>query len=273
MTLLQAILLGIIQGLTEFLPISSSAHLVLVPYLLGWDLPAEEAFIFNVLVQVASLVAVITFFWQDLRTILISWLKGLVQRQPFSDRDARLGWLLVLATIPAGLIGITIKDLVESAFANPRMVSAFLLVTAALLVTAERIGSQQRELDDLNWKDALLVGFAQALAILPGISRSGATITGGMLRGFERPPAARFAFLMMVPIMLAAGLYATLDLLKIQNFEQQLSFYLPGLLASAIVSYISIRWLLKYLIHHSLYIFAVYCVILAAVCLGVGYFR
>jgi undecaprenyl-diphosphatase len=273
MTLLQAILLGIIQGLTEFLPISSSAHLVLVPYLLGWDLPAEEAFIFDVLVQVASLVAVITFFWQDLRTILISALKSLVQRQPFANRDARLGWLLVLATIPAGLIGIAIKDLVEAAFANPRMVSAFLLITATLLVTAERIGLQKRDLEDMNWKDALWIGFAQTLAILPGISRSGATITGGMLRGFERTPAARFAFLMMVPIMLAAGLYATLDFFKIQDFGQQLPVLLPGLLASAIVSYISIRWLLKYLIRHSLYIFAIYCVILAVVSLGVGFFR
>ena len=145
MSILQAIILGIIQGLTEFLPVSSSAHLVLTPYLLGWKIPAQEAFIFDVLVQVASLVAVIAYFWTDLMAILRAWLTGLIQRKPFADPQARLGWLLILATIPAGLAGLLIKDLVEQAFASPVATALFLFVTAGILTAAEYFSRQKRE--------------------------------------------------------------------------------------------------------------------------------
>ena len=273
MTLLQSIILGIIQGLTEFLPISSSAHLVLVPYLLNWDIPAEEAFVFNVLVQVATLVAVIAYFWQDLITILRAWLVGLRQRKPFEDPSARLGWFLLLATLPAGVIGLAIKDLVELAFASPVAVAFFLLVTAALLVIAERAGKRSRPLAALKWVDALWIGFGQAIAIFPGISRSGATISAGMLRDLERPAAARFAFLMSIPIMLAAGLYAGLDLVQMPNFTALLPVFIPGFIAAAVVGYLSIRWLLGFLVQRSLYGFAIYCVSLALLVLATGAMR
>jgi undecaprenyl-diphosphatase len=267
MSLLQSIILGIIQGLTEFLPISSSAHLVLTPYLLGWKIPAEEAFIFNVLVQVASLVAVIAYFWRDLITILGAWLSGIAHRKLFADPQARLGWLLILATIPAGVVGLLIKDLVEQAFASPLATALFLFVTAGILTAGEYFGRKNRALEQLNWKDALWIGIAQAISIFPGISRSGATITGGMTRGLTRSAAARFAFLMSIPIMLAAGLLASLDMVKIGGFGSLLPVLLPGLLASAIVSYFAIHWLLKYLMQRSLYIFAIYCVVLGSIAL------
>jgi undecaprenyl-diphosphatase len=273
MTLLQAIILGIIQGLTEFLPVSSSAHLVLTPYLLGWKIPPQEAFIFDVLVQVASLVAVIAYFWTDLMTILRAWLAGLLQRKPFTDPQARLGWLLILATIPAGLTGLLIKDLVEQAFASPLATALFLFVTAGMLTAAEYFSRQQREMEQLNWKDALWIGLAQAVAIFPGISRSGATISGGMARGFKRPASARFAFLMSIPIMLAAGLLASLDMVKVSGEMSILPVFIPGLLASAIVSYFAIRWLLKYLAQHSLYIFAIYCAALGSLVLFIHLVR
>jgi undecaprenyl-diphosphatase len=259
MTLLQSILLGIVQGLTEFLPISSSAHLVLVPHLLGWEIPPQEAFIFDVLVQVASIVAVILFFRHELVKIARSMLMGIKQRKPFLDSDAKLGWLILLATIPAGVIGLAIKDLVEMSFASPRVTAFFLLVTAGILTLAEALSRRTRELQSINWKDALLIGLAQAAAIFPGISRSGSTIAGGMGRGFERPPAARFAFLMSIPIMLAAGLAASLDFADIPGYTSALPIFIPGFLASAVVSYLSIRWLLSYLARSSLYIFAAYC--------------
>jgi len=265
MTFLQAILLGIIQGLTEFLPVSSSAHLVLVPYLLGWEIPPEEAFVFNVLVQVASLIAVIVFFSQDLAEILKAAMRGLIQKSPFAEPAARQGWLLILATIPAGLVGLAIKDLVEQAFASPLAVAIFLLVTAGMLVLAENLGGLEKDLVEVNWKDALFIGLAQAIAIFPGVSRSGATITGGMLRGLKRPAAARFAFLMAIPIMLAAGLLAGKDLTEIAGFSRLLPVFLPGLLASAIVSYLSIRWLLAYLKKRRLYVFAAYCALLGLI--------
>ncbi len=273
MSILQAIILGIIQGLTEFLPVSSSAHLVLTPYLLGWNIPADEAFIFDVLVQVASLVAVIAYFWTDLITIVRAWLTGLIQRKPFADPQARLGWLLILATIPAGLAGLLVKNLIEQAFASPVATASFLFVTAGILTAAEYFSHQKRELEQLNWKDALWIGLAQAVSIFPGISRSGATISGGMACGLKRPASARFAFLMSIPIMLAAGLLASLDMVKVPGFISMLPVFIPGLLASAIVSYFAIRWLLKYLTHRSLYIFALYCAVLGSAVLVFSLYR
>jgi undecaprenyl-diphosphatase len=273
MSILQAIILGIIQGLTEFLPVSSSAHLVLTPYLLGWKIPAQQAFIFDVLVQLVSVVAVIAFFWTDLMTLLRAWLNGVLQRKPFADAQARLGWFLILATVPAGLAGLLVKDQIELAFASPVAAAAFLFVTAGMLTAAEYFSRQTRETEQLNWKDALWIGLAQALSVFPGVSRSGATISGGMARGLKRPAAARFAFLMSIPIMLAAGLLASLDLVKIPGFTSMLLVFIPGLLASTIVSYFAIRWLLRYLTHRSLYIFAVYCTGLGTLILLSSFFR
>lgn len=274
MSILQAILLGIIQGVTEFLPISSSGHLVVVPYLLQWDIPPRDAFVFDVLVQVATLIAVFAYFWNDLIRITQAWLRGMIQRQPFKDPIARLGWYLLLSTLPAGLIGLALKDVVESAFASPLATGFFLLVTSVLLVIAERVGKRTRNLEQLNWIDALWIGFSQALAIFPGISRSGASITGGMTRDLERPAAARFSFLMSIPVMLAAGLLALVDLSEIPNAASLLPTFIPGFIAAAVVGYFSIRWLIGYLTHRPLYIFAIYCALLGVLVLilnGIGY--
>jgi undecaprenyl-diphosphatase len=273
MTLLQSIILGIVQGLTEFLPISSSAHLVLVPYLLNWNIPEEEAFIFDVLVQVATLIAVIAFFWKDLVAILQAWFQGLLRRKPFEGLLARQGWFILLATLPAGVIGLALKDLVEQAFASPTITALFLLFTPALLLIAERAGRRSRSMEALNWIDALWIGLGQALAILPGISRSGATISAGMTRDLERPTAARFAFLISIPIMLAAGLLAGLDLVQMDDFTQVLPVFIPGFIAAAVTGYLSIRWLLGYLVRHSLYGFAIYCLAIALLTLGISVIR
>lgn len=263
MTLLQSIILGILQGLTEFLPVSSSGHLVIVPYLLGWDIPADQAFVYNVLVQVATLVAVIIYFWADLLAIAKAFLAGLSKKTPFENPLSRLGWFLILASLPAGLIGLALKDVVEQAFASPSATAIFLLCTAGLLVLAEKLGERSRSLDSLTWVDALWIGFAQALAIFPGLSRSGATLTGGMTRDLQRPEAARFSFLMSIPIMLAAGLAASLDLLDLPNFTALLPRFIPGFLAAALVGYLSIRWFLAYLSKRPLYPFAIYCTLLS----------
>lgn len=267
MSLLQAIILGIIQGLTEFLPISSSAHLTLAPYWFGWQLPAQETFIFDVLVQVASLIAVCAYFYRDLLNILHAWLQGVWKHKPFDEPLARRGWQLILATLPAGIIGLLFKEQVEAAFSDPQLTAAFLFVTAGFLFLVEKVGKKERSLEALQWSDALFIGLAQAIAIFPGISRSGATIAGGLARNLERSAATRFAFLMSVPIMSAAGLAASVDLLKLPNLMQLLPIYLPGFLASTIVSYASIRWLLRYVARHSLLIFSLYCVVVGSVTL------
>ena len=256
MTILQSILMGIIQGLTEFLPISSSAHLVLVPHLLNWQIPADQAFVFNVLVQVATLFAVIIYFWKDLVQIILGVLAGIITRKPFETSSARLGWYILLATLPAGIIGLLIKDVIEQAFSSPSATAGFLIVTAVLLVLAERIGKREKEFSQITWKDAL------AIAVFPGISRSGATITGGMTRNLQRPAAARFSFLISIPIMLAAGLLETIDLLNMPNAAQWIPVFIPGFIASAVAGYLSIRWLLHFLVSKPLYIFSAYCLLL-----------
>lgn len=269
MTIFQSLILGVIQGVTEFLPISSTGHLVLTPFLLGWNIPENQAFVFDVLVQVATLVAVIAYFWQDLWSIGEAMLVGIWRKKPFSEPQSRLGWYIVIATIPAGLIGLLLNGTLEDIFGDPPVTAVFLLLTALLLIIAERLGHRERTLDKINWIDAIAIGFFQIFALFPGISRSGATITGAMSRDLQRPTAARFSFLMSVPILLAAGFLATLDLFKIPDLSTILPAFIPGFVASAVVGYLSIRWLLRYLVHHSLYVFAIYCTILSVISLAV----
>ncbi|HZU87455.1 MAG TPA: undecaprenyl-diphosphatase UppP [Anaerolineaceae bacterium] len=267
MTFLQSLLLGLIQGLTEFLPISSSAHLVLIPYLLGWVIPEEQIFPFDVLVQLGTLAAVVIYFWKDLWAILSAWVRGLIQRKPFADPQARLGWYLILATIPAGVLAVLIKKQVEAAFQSPQITALFLLGTAVLLLLAEWLGKQTRTLDSLTWKDALWVGAFQAIALFPGISRSGSTITGGMTRHFDRRAAARFSFLMAVPVMFGAGAASIPDLLDVPNLSEFLPVLLAGTLTAGVVGYLSIHWLLSFISKHSLKVFAIYCAALGALVL------
>lgn len=268
MTLLQSILLGIIQGATEFIPVSSSGHLVLLPYFLGWEIPSQEAFVFNVLVQVATLIAVFAYFWEDLMGIARATVVGLWNRKPFREHNSRLGWYLVLSTIPAGIAALLFKDTFEEAFSNPKWAAFFLLGTALLLVIAEQFQNRARALEKITWLDALWTGLFQVLALFPGISRSGATITGGMTRKFTRRAAARFSFLMSVPIMLAAGLLAILDLFQAPDLLANFPIYMAGFLTAAVVGYLSIRWLLRYLSSRSLYVFAIYCALLGTTALG-----
>lgn len=259
MTIFQSIILGIIQGITEFLPISSSGHLVIVPYLLGWKFSIEDAFIFDVLVQVATLAGVIVYFRHDLYQIAVNMIAGLASHKPFQSAYARLGWLLILATVPASLFGLALKSTLEQAFSNPLATGSFLLLTAFLLVIAEKVGKREKTLSETNWQDAIWIGSAQILALFPGVSRSGATIMGGMLRSLDRTAAARFSFLMSIPVMLAAGLSASIDLIQIPHMSSLLPIFLPGFIAAAITGYIAIYWLLRFLTRHPLYGFSLYC--------------
>jgi undecaprenyl-diphosphatase len=256
MSLLHAFILGIVQGATEYIPVSSSAHLVLVPWLLGWP---DAPFTFEVLVQWGTLVGVFVYFWRDLWDIIVGVLAGLAQRRPLGTAPARMGWYIVLGTLPAVAFGFLLKDFFEAAFGAPVLVAALLLVTAAILAAAERFGRRTRTTRDMGWLDALIVGFWQVAAILPGISRSGATIGGAMLRGFDRPAAARFSFLLSVPALLGGGVLAIADLLEAGTLAADLPALAAGFVAAAVSGYVCIRWLLGYLQRRSLMIFAVYC--------------
>lgn len=273
MTIFQAIILGIVQGLTEYLPVSSSAHLVIVPFLLGWSFPEDQAFVFDVLVQLGTLLAVIVYFWKDLINIVVEFFKGIAARKPFATSESRMGWLIILASIPGGIAGVLIKPVVEAAFSNPVAVGCLLFGTAILLLAGELVGRKERSFTSITWLDALLVGLGQAVAIFPGISRSGATISVGLLRGLKRTDAAKFSFLMSIPIMLAAGLYSALDLRHITGLASFLPAILAGTVAAAIVGYLSIKWLLSFLNRRPLSVFAIYCALLGVVVLVVAYIR
>jgi undecaprenyl-diphosphatase len=267
MTLIHALLFGIIQGLTEFIPVSSTAHLLIGQNLFG--LPADDAmFSFLVIVQLGTLVSLFAFYWIDLLSIAKATLDF---RRSTPDRN--LGIYLVVATIPALLAGYFLKDTVEALFRQPMLQASIRLFAAALLLTlAESLTKKNRALDSMTWLDALIVGAFQIIAVFPGASRSGTTISGGMFRGFDRPSAARFAFLMSVPVMLAAGGYEMLDVLQMPNLGEFLPLLAVGFVAAAIVGWFAIKWLIGYLSRHSLYVFAVYCAVLGAIVLGVHIF-
>ncbi len=273
MTLFQALVLGIVQGLTEYLPVSSSAHLVLVPWALGWEFEPDAAFAFDVLVQMGTLVAVIAYFWKDLVHMLRAILQALVHREAIQDPFVRLAVLIVLGTIPAVIAGLALKDIVKAAFGSPVATSGFLLVTAALLLAGERIGKRLRPLESGTWKDAVWIGLAQALALLPGISRSGATISAGLMRGIDRPGSARFSFLLSIPVMIGAGVLTLGDLAALPSAAAYVPAVLVGFVSAAIVGYASIRWLLGFVVRHSLTVFSAYCALVGVLGLAIGLVR
>ncbi len=260
MTFLHAFLLGILQGLTEFIPVSSTAHLLIGQKLLG--IPASDAtFSFLVLVQIGTILSLIVYFYKDLREIAKAMLKNPVAESP--DSLTRLGWYLLIATIPALIAGVLLKDALEALFKTPLIEASIRLFAAAILMSlAEWLGKRTRKLENMTWLDALFIGMMQVIAIFPGASRSGTTISAGMFRGFDRPSAARFAFLMSVPVMLAAGAYESLDLLKMPNLGSFLPLLAVGFITAAVVGWLAIKWLLNYLNKNSLYLFAIYCALL-----------
>ena len=217
MTILQAVLLGIVQGLTEFLPVSSTAHLILLPHLLGWQLQADAVFAFDVLLQLGTLAAVLIYFRRELYEIAAAMLQGIVRRTPWQTAPARLGWLLVAGTIPAVVLGIALKPFFEALHQQAEVVAGVLAGTAVLIFGAEYWGRRERPLASLTAVDALLIGAFQASALVPGVSRSAATICGGLLRGLQRPDAARFSFLLSVPVLAGAGVLAAADLAATPN--------------------------------------------------------
>jgi len=262
MTILHSFLLGIIQGLTEFIPVSSTAHLLIGQKLLG--IPANNAiFSFLILVQLGTSLSLVIYFWKDLLKLVKSFFA-----KPFSSQENKLGWFIIIATLPALVFGYLLKPAVEALFKTPLLEAAIrLLITAVVLTLAEWLGKRNHSLEKMTWLDALFIGFAQVIAIFPGASRSGTTIGAGMARGLDRPSAARFAFLMSVPVMLAAGGYQALDLLKMPNLGSFLPLLAVGFVSAAIVGWLAVRWLLGYLNKHTLYIFAAYCAVIGTACL------
>ena len=257
--IVQAVLIGVVQGLTEFLPISSSAHLILLPRLLGWQDEFLLSPAFVVMLHVGTLLALLVYFWRDLLRYALAGLALLRDRRIAGDPDRRLAVLLAASVVPGALVGLALEDFIDTFFREQLLVVCGLLVVGALLLFgAERIARHTRRMDELRLRDALAIGLAQALALFPGISRSGVTIAAGLALGLERPAAARFAFLMGTPIIAGAGLWKLRELTggASAGFDPQV--LVAGVVASALAGLVAIWFLLRYLQRHSTDVFALY---------------
>jgi undecaprenyl-diphosphatase len=270
MDIIQAIVLGIVQGATEFIPVSSSGHLVLVPWALGWPNPG---LLFDTMLHWGTLAAVVTYFWREWLAVVRAFFRSLFARGPWSaapggrlaDPDSRLAWGIILGTIPAVVLGFLFKDFFESLFGTPLAVGVFLIVTAIILTVSEKVGRRVHSLAQLNLPDALLIGLAQAASIAPGISRSGATMSAGLARGYQREDAARFSFMLSAPVILGAGVLQLFDAVGgSEAFTSPMAAVIAGTVAAAVSGYLVIRFLLNYLRRGSLYVFAVYCAVVGA---------
>jgi undecaprenyl-diphosphatase len=263
--IVQAIVLGIVQGLTEFLPVSSSGHLIVVPALLGWSDPFIESLAFSVMLHVATLLALLVYFRSDWLRLIPAGLATLRDRSFRDDPDRRLAWLLAASTVPAVIVGVLLNDVIETAFREPRIVAMTLVAGAVVLWVADRLGSRSRPISGLTFPMALGIGAAQALALVPGVSRSGISISAGLFAGLDREAAARFAFLMATPITAGAGMWELRSIIAGEaGVELPLAPLLAGMAASLAAGLVAIAVLMRYLRSHGVGVFVAYRIALAA---------
>ncbi len=267
-TLIQATVMGLVQGLTEFLPISSSGHLVILPALLGWHDPFINSLAFSVMLHLGTLAALLVYFREDWYILIPAGLAALRDRSFRGDPDRRLAWLLVATTVPAVLLGPLLNDTLEAAVRRPELVAITLVIGGAILWTADRIGRKTERMGRITFPIALGIGAAQAVALIPGISRSGMSIAGGLVAGLTREEAARFGFLMATPIIAMAGAFESFKLVRGEaGAAIQAGPLAIGVLASIVAGLAAIHLMLRYLRNHSYDLFVAYRIVLAAVVL------
>ncbi len=264
MDLLRSVVLGIIQGLTEFLPISSSAHLAIFPQLFGWDDPGAA---YTAVVQIGTELAVIIYFWRDIWTIATAWLRGLFNKAARSDPNWMMGWFIIIGSSPIVILGLVLEDLIDREFRNLWVMAIMLIVLGVMLGIADRVGRKARPIESLTLGHAILFGLAQACALVPGVSRSGATITMGLMLGYDRRAATRYAFLLAIPAVVGAGIYKLKDIPGGENAYGTMPTVV-GTVVSFVVGMAVIHWLLKYVSTNSFAPFVIYRVILGATVLG-----
>ncbi|MET0989620.1 MAG: undecaprenyl-diphosphate phosphatase [Glaciihabitans sp.] len=257
MNFFEAIVLGLVQGLTEFLPISSSAHLRIVGELIGTGEDPGAAF--TAITQLGTETAVLIYFWKDITRIIGRWCRALVGKLPQSDPDVRLGWFIIVGSIPIAVLGLLFQDQIESTFRSLWIVAFTLIGFGILLGVADALGSKRRELKDLTWRDAVLYGLAQSLALIPGVSRSGGTITAGLALGYSRAAAARYAFLLAIPAVFASGLFqvyksATEPAVEVFGSAETI----VATLIAGVVGYVVIAFFMNYISKRSYLPFVVY---------------
>lgn len=263
MNYIYSIILGIIQGLTEFLPISSSAHLVIAHDLLNFGF--VDNLTFDVALHVGTLIALILFFWRDIYRYIIAFFQSLAKWDLKNNFDQRLVWFIIIGSIPAGIAGFLLESKADTVFRSLWLIAILLVLVGILFIIFERISQKTNDLNALSWKSVVIIGLAQVIALLPGVSRSGITMLAGMSQKLKREEAARFSFLLSIPVVFGAGLQKLFEAVHSGLTSQDWLVMLVGLVTAAIVGYLVIRFLLKYLVTHSLNIFAYYRFLLAAV--------
>ena len=261
MDILQIIVLALVQGLTEFLPISSSAHLILVPYLTDWP---DQGLAFDVAVHVGTLTAVVIYFRKEISKMFFAWLASLKGRH---SEDSRLAWGVLIGTIPVGLAGLLFKDVISEHLRTPLVIAATTIIFGLLLWYADWSGKRNRDEHTLSWKDIIIIGCAQAIALIPGTSRSGITITAGLMLGLTAPAAARFSFLLSIPVIVLAGGMETLDYLKVASIND-MNDLIIGALISAVSAYLCIHYFLMLLERIGMTPFVIYRMLLGVVLLS-----
>jgi undecaprenyl-diphosphatase len=264
MNILQALVLGIVQGLTEFLPVSSTAHLRITPEVFGWQDPGAA---YSAVIQLGTVAAVILYFWKDLIQLSVAWAKGVARRKPFETIDSKVAWLVLVGTLPIGIAGLLFKKAIETSLRSLYVISASLILLALVLWWVERHAAHKRELKSIALRDGLVIGFWQALALIPGSSRSGTTLTGALSLGFKREDAARYSFLLSIPATTLAGLFELKHLLEAPTRPSSAVLWV-GTIAAFLSGMAAIAGLLRYLRSHSTAVFIVYRVILGATLLA-----
>jgi undecaprenyl-diphosphatase len=266
----EAVVLGLLQGLTEFLPISSSAHLRIFPEFLGWGDPGAG---FTAVIQIGTELAVLIYFAKDIWRIANAWLRSLWQPRWRGHADARMGWFVIIGSVPIVVLGVLLKDTIETQFRSLWIIGTTLIVLGVVLGIADRVGSTSRRIDDLTFRHAMLYGAAQALALVPGVSRSGATISMGRFLGYDREAATRFAFLLAIPAVVGAGIFQLQEVVACEPGSAECaSAYGPmptfvATVVSFVVGYAAIAWLLRYVSTHSYLPFVVYRIVLGTLVL------
>jgi undecaprenyl-diphosphatase len=264
--LLQAVALGIVQGLTEFLPISSSGHLRIVPAMAGWDDPGAA---FTAVIQLGTMAAVVLYFREDLVRIARAWLGSLRDRSRRAEIDARVGWYLIIGTVPIVIFGVLFSHQIENGARDLYLIGSTLILLGIVLLVAERVSRRDRDLSTITRRDAIVVGFAQALALVPGVSRSGATITAGLFLGMDRVSAARFSFLLSIPAVVLSGLYELKDVVDgSAEGAVGLGATTVATIFAFISGYLSIAFLLRFLTTHTTGVFVAYRIVLGAAVLA-----
>jgi undecaprenyl-diphosphatase len=260
MNYLDSVILGVVEGLTEFLPVSSTAHLTIVEKMLGLEIDSDSVTAYTAVIQMGAIVAVVLYFLRDIAAIIGGWFKGLVKPEYRGTMEHRMGWYAIVGTIPIGIVGLAAKDLISGPLRSLWVIGLALILWSGVMLLAERLGRQTRGEKQLSMSDAVIIGLVQCVALIPGVSRSGATISAGLFRDLDRVTATRLSFFLSIPALTAAGLFELKDVHGIPAGQ-----VIVGIVISFVVAYASVAWLLKFVAHHSIGRFVPYRVTLGVV--------